>query len=230
MHKSKVIIVLAFLTAFYDYSTSWSQSNSLEYQFRVINDSIGVFELWNSTNSTFLVGKVEFHGDTLYFHEFQDTVVLRSSVHGVNTTVENQKIGVPSYVQKNQIASKFYYLGNKNKLVHFSQFDYGIDDELVFSYRNDDVRDTLHYLDFTPDRYEHFELANNGKLLSTIRVNLRNPGGKRKGSKHLEEEILDFWLFEFDVYYSDNSPAIDIHDMTNGVVNLGNRLYILKSE
>lgn len=230
MHISKVLSHLAFLTALYNYSTGLGQSKPIEYQFRVINDSIGVFELWNSTDSTFLVGKVDFRGDTLYFHEFQDTVVLRSSVHGVNTTVENQKIGVPSYVQKNHIASKFYYLGNKNKRVHFSQFDYGIDDEFVFSYRNDDVRDTLHYLDFTPDRYQCFELFKSGKLLSTIRVNLRNPGGKRKGTKHFEEEILDFWLFEYDVYYSDTSPAIDIYDVTDGVVNMGNRLYFLKSE
>lgn len=213
-------------------SQAFAQTDHLEFEFQQTNDTLGIFQVWNSSDTSTIVATVRFNEDTIRIKELTDTVLVKRSVHGVNTSAGTEKSSLPEYVKQNYIATKFYYLGDNQKVIHIPSYDVHIDNSTMLKYQSDQKKDndTMHYLKFNPHKFDSIQFKSSTFCSEYMRPYLKSSGGKRKGFSHSEEAILDFWLFQLDIYYSNYAFNFSLPNLIGNTLFIGKRHFVVVYE
>lgn len=221
------ILIYIFISFF-----GLSQETQLEFNFYTLEERFGVFEVTNDKDTSIVIGGYLLKDDTIYFKEIQGVLIENRSFHALNMSMNysnKTEVAYPSHIIPDKITSMFYYLGGLNEVVHFDEFDYILDDSLRINYNNKNRFDTMHYVSFVPRQYTNFRIEaenmkSNNLFIGNPYFLMRTRKNKKKKSALM---IPDFWLFEFNVYFSDIKFDFDLKNTVGDILRLGNRDYTI---
>lgn len=217
---------LLCITAFVAQFSSAQTPDSLDITFYQLEEIYGVFEVTSKNGDTsFIVGDVNISGDTIYFKEYTDTMIVKlRRMNAVNTRV---MISPALRVVEDVIHSKYYYLGNKYNLMSLDTVEYVFNDSLVTTYTNRSaVGDTMHEIDFEPSEY--FLLSVRNSHMQSKSHSLRSTDGRqKKKKKNYQPEFATYWRLKYAIYCSKNPDGLNIQELVGDSWKMGHHVYTM---